>query len=87
MPGPRRSGSGWSAAMTLSRTAASTAALPSSELASRRPSSTSTISLPISRYSASPKPRVVPAGVPRRMPEVTKGFSGSNGMPFLLQVM
>ena len=34
-----------------------------------------------------PKPRVVPAGVPRRMPEVTNGFSGSNGMPFLLQVM
>ena len=34
-----------------------------------------------------PKPRVVPAGVPSRMPEVTVGFSGSNGMPFLLQVM
>ena len=34
-----------------------------------------------------PKPRVVPAGVPSRMPEVTDGFSGSNGMPFLLQVM
>jgi hypothetical protein len=49
-------------ALTLSRTAASTTALPSSELASRRPSSTSTISLPISRNSASPKPRVVPAG-------------------------
>ena len=34
-----------------------------------------------------PKPRVVPAGVPSRMPEVTIGFSGSYGMPFLLQVM
>ena len=34
-----------------------------------------------------PKPRVVPAGVPSRTPEVTVGFSGSNGMPFLLQVM
>ena len=34
-----------------------------------------------------PKPRVVPAGVPSRMPDVTVGFSGSNGMPFLLQVM
>ena len=30
---------------------------------------------------------VVPAGVPRRMPDVTKGFSGSFGMPFLLQVI
>ena len=30
---------------------------------------------------------MVPAGVPSRMPEVTVGFSGSNGMPFLLQVM
>ena len=34
-----------------------------------------------------PKPRVVPAGVPSRMPEVTVGFSGSKGTPFLLQVM
>ena len=34
-----------------------------------------------------PKPRVVPAGEPSRMPEVTIGFSGSNGTPFLLQVM
>ena len=34
-----------------------------------------------------PKPRVVQAGVPSRMPDVTVGFSGSNGMPFLLQVM
>ena len=30
--------------------------------------------------------RVVPAGVPRRTPEVTIGFSGSKGMAFLLQV-
>ena len=30
---------------------------------------------------------MVPAGVPSRTPEVTVGFSGSNGMPFLLQVM
>ena len=37
--------------------------------------------------SATPKPRLVPAGVPRRMPDVTIGFSGSNGMPFLLQVI
>ena len=37
--------------------------------------------------SAAPKPRVVPAGVPRRTPEVTVGGCGSNGMPFLLQVM
>ena len=51
------------------------------------PSSTSTISSPTCWNSATPKPRVVPAGVPRRMPEVTVGFSGSNGMPFLLQVM
>ena len=74
-------------AMTLVLTAASTSALPSSELAFLRPSSTSRISLPISRNSASPKPRVVPAGVPRRTPEVMVGFSGSLGTPFLLQVM
>ena len=30
--------------------------------------------------------RVVPAGVPRRTPDVTIGFSGSKGMAFLLQV-
>ena len=30
---------------------------------------------------------MVQAGVPSLMPEVTVGFSGSNGMPFLLQVM
>ena len=37
--------------------------------------------------SASLKPRVVAAGVPTRMPLVTKGFSGSLGMAFLLTVM
>ena len=37
--------------------------------------------------SATPKPRVVAAGVPKRSPEVTNGFSGSKGMPFLLQVI
>ena len=50
-------------------------------------SSTSAIKLPTSRNSATPKPRVVQAGEPSRIPEVTAGFSGSNGMPFLLQVM
>ena len=34
-----------------------------------------------------PKPRVVAAGEPRRTPEVIVGFSGSNGMAFLLAVM
>ena len=29
---------------------------------------------------------MVAAGLPRRTPEVTVGFSGSNGIPFLLQV-
>src|SRR6516225_7881055 len=42
---------------------------------------------PICWNSAMPKPRVVPAGVPSRTPEVTVGFSGSNGMAFLLQVI
>ena len=37
--------------------------------------------------SASPKPRVVIAGEPMRMPLVTKGFSGSFGIAFLLTVM
>ena len=53
----------------------------------RRPSSTSAIMSPISRNSAGPKPRVVPAGEPTRMPLVLTGGSGSNGMPFLLQVI
>ena len=37
--------------------------------------------------SSSTKPRVVMAGVPTRTPEVTKGFSGSLGMAFLLTVI
>ena len=41
----------------------------------------------MSRNSASPKPRVVPAGEPTRIPLVFTGGSGSNGTPFLLQVM
>ena len=45
------------------------------------------MSSPTRRNSATPKPRVVQAGEPSRMPEVTIGFSGSNGTPFLLQVM
>ena len=43
--------------------------------------------MPTCLNSATPKPRVVAAGVPRRIPEVTNGFSGSKGMPFLLQVI
>ena len=50
-------------------------------------SSTSAMYSPIWRNSATPKPRVVPAGVPSRMPDVIIGFCGSKGMPFLLQVM
>ena len=37
--------------------------------------------------SSSLKPRVVAAGVPKRIPLVTKGLAGSKGMVFLLQVM
>ena len=36
---------------------------------------------------AGAKPREVAAGVPSRIPEVTIGFSGSKGTPFLLHVM
>ena len=32
-----------------------------------------------------PKPRVVQAGVPARIPEVTNGFSGSYGMPLFVR--
>ena len=39
------------------------------------------------RISSSPMPRVVSAGVPRRMPEATKGLLVSNGIVFLLTVM
>ncbi len=42
---------------------------------------------PTTFISASLKPREVTAGVPTRMPEVTKGFSGSLGMAFLLTVI
>ena len=41
----------------------------------------------ISAISGSRKPREVTAGVPTRMPLVTKGFSGSLGMAFLLTVI
>src|SRR5690606_20979837 len=50
-------------------------------------SSTSAISSPTLRASSSPKPRVVIAGEPSRMPLVTAGFSGSFGIAFLLTVM
>ncbi len=50
------------------------------------PFNTSDISSPTILNSLEPKPRVVAAGLPSRMPEVTDGFSGSNGTPFLLQV-
>ncbi len=40
-----------------------------------------------SRKSSSLKPRVVAAGVPRRIPLVTNGLAGSKGMVFLLQVI
>ena len=65
-------------------TSASTAASPSGFAESA--SITRRISAPTCRNSACPKPRVVPAGVPSRTPDVTKGFSGSFGMAFLLQV-
>ena len=55
-------------------TEASTSPLPASPLCAK-PSSVSTTSAPTSRNSATPKPREVAAGVPRRMPEVTIGFS------------
>ena len=49
--------------------------------------STSAISAPTSRISASRKPRVVTAGEPRRMPLGFIGGLVSNGMAFLLTVM
>ena len=42
---------------------------------------------PSSSHSISVKPRVVIAGLPMRMPDVTNGFSGSLGIAFLLTVM
>src|SRR5882757_6988578 len=71
---------------TSSRTFASTATFPDSPLCAK-PSRTSTTIRPTLANSSVPKPREVAAGDPRRMPEVTMGFCGSNGMPFLLQVM
>jgi hypothetical protein len=65
---------------TSPRTRASTAS-------SAGASSTSAIRLATCSASISVKPRVVIAGVPRRMPEVTKGFCGSLGIAFLLTVM
>jgi hypothetical protein len=40
-----------------------------------------------SRNSSGPSPRVVIAGLPRRIPLVTNGLSGSNGTMFLFTVM
>ena len=48
---------------------------------------TSAIQWPICWNSATPKPRVVPAGVPSRTPEVMVKGAVSNGTPFLLQVI
>jgi hypothetical protein len=50
-------------------------------------STISTMSVPISLNSARPNPRVVPAGVPSLIPDVMAGFSVSNGIAFLLQVI
>src|SRR4029079_10243019 len=41
----------------------------------------------IARISSGPKPRVVVAGVPSRIPEAVFGGSESNGIAFLLTVM
>ena len=41
----------------------------------------------ISSISFTCKPRVVRAGVPRRIPLVTNGLAGSNGIVFLLHVI
>ena len=89
-PGVRgrdRSGSGRRGAWTRALTAASTAALPSGPLAASAVDDLDDHARRSRANSAAPKPRVVPAGVPRRTPEVTVGGCGSNGMPFLLQVM
>ena len=42
---------------------------------------------PISRISSTPKPRVVIAGVPTRMPDAMFGGSVSNGIAFLFTVI
>src|SRR5262245_56470340 len=48
---------------------------------------TAAINSPIFFISASFMPRVVNAGVPRRMPDATNGFCVSNGIVFLLTVI
>src|SRR6185503_6151024 len=55
--------------------------------ASSRRSIASVISRAIARISAGPKPRVVVAGVPRRIPDAVLGGSASNGIAFLLTVI
>src|SRR5690606_18789846 len=52
-----------------------------------RASSTSHTQPASCSQSATPKPRVVTAGVPMRNPEVTKGERGSLGTEFLFAVM
>ena len=49
-------------------------------------SKTSAIKFPIKANSLEPKPLVVAAADPNRIPEVIVGGKGSNGIPFLLQV-
>ena len=71
---------------TFPRTFSSTETLFDSPL-SDNPLITSQMKFPIVLNSLSEKPRVVPAGVPSRIPLVIVGFSGSKGMLFLLQVM
>ena len=76
----RRPGTCGVSARTLARTWASA-------VSSAGASSTSAMRCASSSHSSSVKPRVVIAGLPRRMPEVTNGFSGSLGIAFLLTVM
>src|SRR3990167_4293230 len=67
-------------ALTFSRTASITASLfRSARMSQIQPAS--------SLHSASLKPRVVTAGVPKRRPEVTNGERGSFGTEFLFTVM
>ena len=71
---------GW-ASVNL-RTSAITSASTAASLLAPDAASASTIfrtSSPTLANSASPKPRVVPAEVPRRMPEVANGVHGSKG--------
>ena len=64
----------------------SRASSPISEESSR-PRSARTMSVPTRSISTGPKPRVVTAGDPTRMPEAVFGGSGSKGIAFLLTVM